>query len=390
MFIAITAGGLMAGCGSAGSSGISDKPEGRPQAVVPPGPAKAARRDIVAYETFDGKLYVPPASEAVVHPPYNAPLEQVYVTVGKKVGKGEVIMKLSIPEADASLSDATATEQQAESAYSNARNTLNDSLRAAQRQLDVARKAERDARANTAPGGDATALQQAEENRRAAEAAVQQAQAEYQQNIQTYKDQLGNARSGRRSAKASARQTEITSPIRGTVVALHAASGQVVGNDKNEVLAEIVNLKDLKVLADLKPEQFGRLKENSPVVIRFADFPDKPFDGWVVSLRTLPQTAGGGVKHQALVGFRNDDGLVKPGAVVQSLGIETGRATNVVAVPVGAVDKDSQDRPVVMVLEGKDWTPHVVEVGASDGTYVEIKSGVKEGDTVRVTAGTKS
>jgi HlyD family secretion protein len=355
--------------------------------VIPPGPAKAERRDIVAYETFGGELYVPPASRAVVHPTYNAPLEQVYVTVGKRVGKGAVLMKLSIPEAEANYSEATSTVRQAETAYANARNTYNDALQEARRQLDAARKAERDARANSTPGGDATALLEAQAARQQAEAAVQQAEADYKASIQGYKDQLGAARSSRRSAKADARQTEIKAPISGTIVSVNATPGQVVGESADEVLAEIVDLKEIKVRAGLTAEQFGRLKEKSPVVIRFADFPDKPFDGWVVSLRTLPQAVGG-VDHETLIGFRNDDGLVKPGAVVDSVGIEVARADDVVTVPVGAVDKDTQDRPVVQVLEGENWVPHVVETGASDGTYVEIKSGVKEGDTVRVTAET--
>lgn len=384
-FTALALGAFIAGCGSSDRSGGTLS--SRPERIIPPGPAKAERRDIVAYETFAGELYVPPASRAVVHPTYNAPLEQVYVTVGKRVGRGDVLMKLSIPEAEANYSQATATAREAETAYANAHDTLRQGLKAAQQQLDAARQAERRIRAQTDPNGDATALLQARQAREQAEVAVAQAEAQYKADLSTYQSQLQSARSSRRAAKSDAKQTEVKAPISGTVVALHAAPGQVVGEDVNEVLAEIVDLKELKVRVGLNKEQFGRLEEKTPVVIRFADIPDKSFDGWVVSLRTLPQAVGG-VDHEALIGFHNDDGLIKPGAVVESVGVQTAHAEDVVAVPVGAVDKDDQDRPVVQVLENGNWVVHVVETGVSDGTFIEIKSGVKADDTVRVTAGT--
>ena len=45
---------------------------------------------------------------------------------------------------------------------------------------------------------------------------------------------------------------------------------------------------------------------------------------------------------------------------------------------------DKEGRPTVSVLQGEQWMERVVEVGLSDGTYQEIRSGVKEGETVKV------
>jgi multidrug efflux pump subunit AcrA (membrane-fusion protein) len=40
---------------------------------------------------------------------------------------------------------------------------------------------------------------------------------------------------------------------------------------------------------------------------------------------------------------------------------------------------------VVEVLRGGRWQQMVVEVGLSDGRYTAIRSGLKAGDTVKVT-----
>lgn len=368
-----------------GCARVTTTTDGRAERIAPTGPAKAVRQDLVGYDVFNGELYVPPTSDAIVHPPYNAPLEQVYVTVGKKVSKGEVLMKLTMPEVDANYSQATDAVSQAERAYADAKSTYYGPVKDAQAQLDKARSVERQWRLATDPSGDASMLNQATEARQQAEAALRDAESAYKSNMQSYQQQLDAARASKKDAKADAKQAEIKSPITGTVVKLSVTSGQQVGQSRDETLAEVVNLKELKVRASLSPEEFSRLKEKSPVVITFADFPDKPFDGWVVSLRTVPGTDG--VHHEAMIGFRNDDGVVKPGAQVQSVGIETGRVKGAIVVPLRAVDRDTQDRPVVQVLEGENWKPHVVKTGLSDGRVIQIVSGVSEGDTVKVTEG---
>jgi len=368
----VVAGAIVGGC-----SGGDTTTSARPQELAPTGPVKVERRDIVAYETFPGDLYVPPASEAIIHPPYNAPLEQVYVTIGKRVRKGETLMKLSIPEADANYSQASDSVRQGQTAYANAKLQNEGPLKQAKEALDNAREAEKQARTN----GDADALNQATQSRQQAEQAYRDAQATFQQSMSPYQQQLDQAHSSRREAKAGTRQAEVSSPIMGTVVSLNVKPGQMVGQDRNEVLADVVNLKDIKVRADLNPDLAGKLHEGSNVVIAFDGFPNKPFDGWVVSLRTMP--GAGGTKHDALIGFRNDEGVIKPGTRVTSVGIETGRANQVLAIPASAVTKDDQGRTIVSVQNGSDWKPQVVVTGLSDGTYVEIKSGLNEGDVVK-------
>lgn len=349
-----------------------------------PTPVKVQRRDVIGYEMLNGKLVTPAVSQAVVHPPFNAPVEQVFVTVGKRVRKGDVLMDLSFPDVEANYQMAGDAVRQAETAHANARSQFVAGVRAAEQQLTQARAAERSARSQTIPGGDASALAQAREARQAAELAVAQAKAEYQTNMLPYEQQLEQARAAFAGARSGAKQSQVKAPISGTVLEINAQPGQEVGRDAKEVLVRIVDLEELQVQAPLNDFQQGLIKERRPVVIAFQDVADKVFDGTVLQVRTLPAESGG-LRYQATIAFRNDDGLIKPGAVVRYVGVQVGKAADVLAIPVEALDKDETGRPIVRVLEGQDWVVRVVEPGLSDGSFVEIKKGISEGETVQAT-----
>ena len=76
------------------------------------------------------------------------------------------------------------------------------------------------------------------------------------------------------------------------------------------------------------------------------------------------------------------DQIVFPGLPAQ-LNVSGGTAENVIAIPATAV-KGGSGTGVVWLANGDgDPVETKVELGVSDGTMVEVKSGLKEGDQVR-------
>ena len=51
------------------------------------------------------------------------------------------------------------------------------------------------------------------------------------------------------------------------------------------------------------------------------------------------------------------------------------------AVPLSAV-QEYEAKQVVFVVEGDDYTPRAVELGVSDGRYIEVISGLETGERV--------
>jgi multidrug efflux pump subunit AcrA (membrane-fusion protein) len=344
--------------------------------------AKAERRDIVGFDSLSAELVTPPSSIAEVHPPYRAPLKRVLVTVGQRVRRGEVLMELDLPDVEAQHEQARLSVQQAEQAYEGAKASLRAPLRDAQRQLEQARATERSLRDRTDPSGDASALVDATNVRRQAEAEVERVNSEYQAALRPYAQQLEEARAAERSARAGAKQASVRAPISGTVVELSVQPGVEVGADRNEVLAKIVDLDDMKLRANVPADTTNEIERGEEIQVSFAEIPDRTFTGYVRGLRTLPENGAGA---EADIELRNTQGLVKPDMKPSRVAIETEKAEDVVAVPADAVDRDESGKPIVRVLVNGDWKTRVVETGVSDGKFTEIEKGVSVGETVQVT-----
>ncbi len=380
--ILLAAAGAIAGCQPAATETVAVKEQLRAE----PTSAKVERRDIVGYTLLPGELYVPPDEDAIIKAPYSAAVQQVMTTVGQRVGKGDDLIKMSTPDVDQSYAQASANVKAAETAYANAMQTYHAATKEADQQLSQARSAEKQWRLQATQTGDASGLNQAIEARHAAELAVAQARQQASGEVLPYKQQLDQAQLAYKQARGVAKQTGISAPISGTVLEVTVSSGQQVNT--GDKLIRITDLGAIKVQSDISAEQAGVVKEGKSVVVTFMGLEDKPFDGTITSVKTIP-TPEGAIRYRAIIDFKNDLGLVKPGVAVKAVGVKIGEVHQVLAVPAASVTMDGTGKPMVKVLKGDKWIAVVVETGMSDGNYMEIKSGVNLGDTVQVPALTR-
>lgn len=91
--------------------------------------------------------------------------------------------------------------------------------------------------------------------------------------------------------------------------------------------------------------------------------------------------SGGNSSFSATVTFDND-GKVKLGMSGTTV-VSLDRAENVIAVPLGAVSTRN-GKSYVSVVNGEEMSQVEVEVGISNDSFVEIMSGLNEGDSVLV------
>ena len=349
-----------------------------------PTSAQAVRRDIVGYKLLTGRVNVPVNAAAAVYAGTTAPVETVNVKQGDLVRKGQTILTLSNGQ-QTDYEQAKTTYDQALAAYNQALAQYQQPVKDIQRQLAQAQDSERNLRQTTPPNGDGTNLQQATTSRQSLEDQLKVVQAQAQTNEVPYKTQLDQARVALAQAKSGARQSTVTAPISGTVVTLTATTGQTV-TDKTTV-AMIVDLPAMTVKSDVPPDETSVVKTGTPVAIVFNDFPDRKFVGRVRKLDTLPSTENGKVQYEATIDFTNTGGAIKPSSTVNSVGIIIGRRSGVVTVPVDAIAKDPTGKPVVKIQQSGSWKQTPVGLGLTDGNFVEIRSGVDDGDTVQVVPG---
>lgn len=107
----------------------------------------------------------------------------------------------------------------------------------------------------------------------------------------------------------------------------------------------------------------------------------KPIEGEVVKI-SLDGTSENGVTNFAVTVRALERQEILKGGMNVSADIEVKSITNALYLPKEAITK-SEGKSIVMVKDDKANTvPKEIEIGASNGSFTEIKNGLKEGDII--------
>ncbi len=339
------------------------------------------RQDLTGYAFFDGKMVIPDTAQGMAYSPYATPVLSVLTGVGKHVEKGEPIIKLTIAGADSAAAAAQSSVNSAESSLASQRGDGSDAVRAAQKTLSDAQAAEKSAREALANGASAD-LESATKARVEAQATLKQAQRELNTSLEPNKLAVEQAGLALKEAKADAAKGIVRAPISGTVVSIDAQPG--MDAKAKQTLAMVVNFNKVRIQGMVPAELKDLVVKNSKVIISMEGGNSDPLDGLVVDVTVAPPVEGQkSPGYLAVIAFKNPGAMSKPSTSVKRVGIFTGKVKAAIVAPVGAVTmKDGKQ--TVMVKSGKEWVETPIQTGVSDGALIEVKSGLKEGDVVRV------
>ena len=204
-----------------------------------------------------------------------------------------------------------------------------------------------------------------------------------------------NARLSLRDAQLSLERSQeqfddynITAPISGTVVTKNTKVGDKVDNTRqdSEPMALIYDLTSLEFALDVDETEIGLVQVGQSVTVT-ADAVQGSFTGYVEKVG-VDGTSSNGVTSYPVTVRLEEYGDLLPGMNIDAV-IEVSSADNVLAVPIEAVQRRRQVYVKGDKTDENDTAPDGyktvrVETGASDDRYIEIVSGLKEGDMVRV------
>ena len=177
------------------------------------------------------------------------------------------------------------------------------------------------------------------------------------------------------------RTVTFRSPVSGIVTEKKAVQGMRFM--PGEMLYQVTDLSSVWVIADVAEQDIGLVRNGSQATVQINAYPEKTFRGRITYVyptmkadtRTVP----------VRVELANPGHLLKP-AMFTQVEVQVGGKTPVVAVPDSAVI-DSGTRQIVLVQAGEGrFEPREVKLGARSDSYVEVRSGVKEGERVVVAA----
>ena len=204
-------------------------------------------------------------------------------------------------------------------------------------------------------------------------------------------NQLQNAKAGLESAQDRLDDYMVTSPITGTVVEKTVKAGDNVGtgSNSNNTLCIIYDLTYLEMTLNIDELDIDNVEVGQTVNVTSDAKEGQTFTGVVTKVSVVGTTSGGTTTYPVTVRIDDTDGL-RPGMNVDAE-IVLFSADGVLAIPSLAVNRgdtvlvtsDSPSAANALEQEAPEGYAYVqVTTGVSDDSYIEITSGLQEGDTV--------
>lgn len=199
--------------------------------------------------------------------------------------------------------------------------------------------------------------------------------------IENARINLENAQSNVQNAADKLEDYQITAPISGTVVTKTAKAGDKVEGGSSGALRTTYDLSYLEMTMNIDELDIGSVAVGQTVEITADAVEGKTYTG------TVTRVSVAGTTYPVTVRIDETDGLL-PGMNVDAE-IVLDQAEDVLAIPSGAVNRGdtvliTADSPsAANALDQEAPEGYVsVETGVSDDSYIEILSGLQEGDTV--------
>jgi HlyD family secretion protein len=199
--------------------------------------------------------------------------------------------------------------------------------------------------------------------------------------IEVAQAKVVSAQSTLETAQAALEAATLTAPFDGTVISVGAEVGDLVSS--NTVVVTLSDLSALRVRAIVDETDISQVEVGQEVEITFDAFPGRRFRGQVLEVPYQGTLAQNIVTYEVPISLEGAEGVsLKPG-MTANLSIVVARRENVLLIPAMAVQQGEEGN-VVMVQDSPQMpmTATPVEVGFSDGVYVEVVRGLNEGDRV--------
>ena len=184
----------------------------------------------------------------------------------------------------------------------------------------------------------------------------------------------------------------IKAPISGTIVQKNYKELDTIGSSSmssTTTLAMIYDMSKLELQMNIDELDLSQIKVGQSVRITSDSVSDEEFVGTVTKKSIVGSTSNGTTTYPVTVEIDGNDRLL-PGMNVNAE-IITENAENILTIPLTALDRGNR----VKVYKGTateladsttapEYETVEVETGISDDNYIEIKSGLSEGDVVVV------
>ncbi|WP_411504505.1 efflux RND transporter periplasmic adaptor subunit [Brevibacillus centrosporus] len=377
-------------------SGCSSNPEGanrrnaQAARAVPVEVKKAVKEEFAVQMSLSGRLEA--IQQVEIPTKATGRVQQLLVKVGDNVKSGQPLvvldgeeLRIQMQKAQASMMSAKAryaeategTEAEVLAQTANSLADLQNKANAAKVDLERAQKLFSEGAISTAEVEKARlALATAQTN---LENQKQKAQQEKKGPTQAALDSavatLKQSEADYALSQLNVSNLTIKSPIDGIVGSLTATVGENVSN--NAVVAQVINISTMKVTAKASEGQVGQFEPGQSVSVKIPSA-NVTVNGKITSVSPMADSSK---SYPIEIEVANTDLKAKAG-MVASVEVK-GNPHQAILVPREAVITKAQNS-YVFVVEGDKAKQVTVTTGESDGTRIEILTGLQGGESVVV------
>ncbi len=192
---------------------------------------------------------------------------------------------------------------------------------------------------------------------------------------------------------------QITSPVSGTVISKEVEQGQTVAASFSTptlfTIAE--DLSKMQIEASIAEADIGSIVKGMSATFTVDAYPNDTFDGVVKQVRLSPTEESNVVMYTVIIEVDNSQRKLLPG-MTAFVNIVVHEAKDALRLPTSAlqfkpnaylrqfiekrtIDLEPTESMVYRFKDGK-LTPVVFERGISDASFIQVKSGIEEGEEV--------
>src|SRR5580704_2836838 len=356
--------------------------------------AKVAREDLASAITSNGK--VEPISPFTARAQFPTFVSKVMATEGQPVRRGQIILILDDADTKSQLAQARGDLLAAQTALQNARAggppgevaQLAGDLQKAQSQvanLERTQKALTELVAKQAATQDElaqndAALAQARANLQALEQRTQALKQQAGVDAQSAGLRLKQDQDQVQALEVKLRSATVTALFEGTLYSLPVRVGDYV--KVGDILAEMADLRQVRVRAFVDEPDLGRLAPNQDVEVTWDAMPNRTWTGKVEQAPKQVVARGTRSVGEVLCSVKNDKVELLPNTNVE-VHIVVRQRPGVLVVPRVAVRYDNGQH-YVFVFDGEIIHRRDITVGVASSDKYEVVSGLSLGDRIAV------
>ncbi|MEL6973777.1 MAG: efflux RND transporter periplasmic adaptor subunit [Bacteroidota bacterium] len=318
------------------------------------------RQDIVKKAVATGSIL--PLEEVLIKPNISGVIEEIYVEGGDYVKSGDLLAKIKVVPNLNALNDAR-------NAIDEAKINLDDQKRNYDRQLSLFNKG---------------VISQTDLER--AEVTFDQAKQSYGAANKRY----DIVKTGTTSGLSSAANTLIKSTVTGMVLEVPVEVGNQVieSNNFNEgtTIAAIADVEKMIFEGKVDESEVGRIKEDLPLEITVGAIEDRVFDAVLDYIAPKGKEENGAIQFEIKGTLTKEDTTFIRAGLSANASIILAKADSVLALKEALVQFDDETKKPFVEVETSEqqFERRDIELGISDGIFVEVKSGLTHEDKIKV------